>query len=133
MPPQLAAFFSKYGVYIGIAVVGMLILTLAFCQGKQSGKQGEVINQQERELDFNAAEKGAAVTASDKRVSDVVRVAMEAKELQDALETETDPYARRVLRGCIVLRQQGRDTSGIPGCLRPASRPGTAVPDGGAR
>lgn len=129
MPPQLAAFFSKYGVYIGIAVVGMLILTLAFCQGKQSGKQGEVINQQERELDFKAAEGDAKTAASDKRVTDEVRVAMELKELTDALETETDPYARRVLRGCIVMRQQGRDTGVIPGCSRPASGPGTAVPN----
>lgn len=123
MPP----FLAKYGIYIGIAFAAVLILSLAFCQGKRAGEQGEVIDQQERELDFKAAEGGAKTAASDKRVTDEVRVAMELKELTDALETETDPYARRVLRGCIVMRQQGRDTGVIPGCSRPASRPGTAV------
>lgn len=127
MPPQLAAFLSKYGVYLGIVVVAIVILSLAFCEGKKSGRAGEVIDQQERELDFKAAEGDAQTEASKTRVEDVVRVAMEAKELTDALEAETDPYKRRVLRGCIVMRQQGRDTSSVPQCSRPASGPGAAV------
>lgn len=129
MPPALAKFLSKYGVYLGIIVVGMIILSLAFCQGAKSGRQGEVIDQQERELDFKAAEGGAQTKASDVRVEDVVRVAMQTKELTDALKTEPDTDRRRVLRGCIIMRQQGRDTSVIPQCSRPASGSGTAVPN----
>ena len=129
MPPSLAKFFAKYGVYVGIVLVGMLILSLAFCQGKQAGRSSEVIKQQERELDFKAAEGDATTKASDVRVEDVVRVAMQTKELTDALKAEPDTDRRRVLRGCIIMRQQGRDTSVIPQCSRPASGSGTAVPN----
>lgn len=116
MPPMFSKFFARYGLYVGIVVLTVLILTLVYCTGRNAGKSDEVIDQQERELDFKAAEGDANANAAETRVDDAVRIAAEEKELQDALKAETDPAARRVLRGCIILRQQGRDTSGIPEC-----------------
>ena len=54
--------------------------------------------------------------AGDQRVKDATTAAQQERELSDALKATNDPDRQRALRGCIILRQQGRDTANIPAC-----------------
>jgi hypothetical protein len=111
-----AALLKKYGPYAAIALVAIGILSLTYCEGKKSGKTGEVIQQQEREIETQEKLGEANVGAADRRVEDAKKAVEQEKELIDALKTTQDPARQRVLRGCIILRQQGRDTSSISAC-----------------
>lgn len=100
----------------GVALLLCLVLLLTYCAGRDDGKTGEVVKQQEREIetqrDLNAANEGAAGA----RVDQTAKAAQQEKELTDAIKATDDPDRRRVLRGCVIMRQQGRDTSDIPAC-----------------
>lgn len=110
------AFLKKWWPVIGAAILMGSLLTLAYCKGESAGKNGEIINQQEREIetqkDLNSANENAAAT----RLEDAARAAQQEKELTDVVQSTVDPDARRRLRGCIILRQQGRDLEDIPAC-----------------
>ena len=112
MPP----FLTKYWPLLAAAALFAALLTLAFCQGKQSGKSSEVIKQQGREIETQQDLGEANSNAADARVNDAVRTARERKELDDATKATQDPDRQRALRGCVILRQQGRDTANIPEC-----------------
>jgi len=115
MPP----FLAKYGIYIGIALVVALILGLTYCQGQKAGKSGEVVKQQQREIGVQRDVGKANENAAEARVADTARAAQQERELKDALNATDDPARQRVLRGCLILRQQGRDTQDIPACRGP--------------
>ena len=116
--PAIAAgaFFKKFWPYFAVAGIVALLLTLTYCSGKSAGKADEVIEQQDRELevqeDLGKANEGAA----GQRVEDEVQTEQERRELQDALKATDDPDRQRAQRGCVILRQQGRDTSRFPAC-----------------
>lgn len=112
----LPPFLAKYGIYLAIAAVAVAVLMLAFCQGKQTGKSGEVVKQQGREIETQIDLGRANENAADARVKDATTAAKQEKELTDALEASKDPDRQRALRGCAILRQQGRDTSNLPAC-----------------
>lgn len=107
---------------LGFVISLGLILLLAYCQGRDDGRSGEVIEQQKREIEVQQDLGEAAAASAEARVRDAVRAEQQKKELQDALEATSDPDRQRALRGCVILRQQGRDTSGIPACSGSASR-----------
>jgi hypothetical protein len=119
------AFISanKIAFYLGLALLVVAILTLAYCTGRQDGKTGEVVKQQEREIEVQKDVGDANTKAADRRVEDAVKAEREQKELTDALKATTDPDRQRALRGCVILRQQGRDTSRIPACSGSGGRP----------
>lgn len=116
IPPQVAGFLSKYGIWLGIAALMTTILTVAYCAGRTAGKNVEVLKQQEREIETQRDINDANETAAGKRVEDAKREAAQKKELEDALKATDDPDRQRALRGCIILRQQGKDTSNLPAC-----------------
>jgi hypothetical protein len=116
MTPQFAAFASKHAIKFVIVLVLLLVLLTAYCSGRKDGKTGEVVKQQAREIKTQEKLGDANTGAADQRVIDATKAVEQKKELTDALETTTDPDRRRVLRGCIIMRQQGRDTSSIPAC-----------------
>lgn len=109
-------FLAKYGIYLAIAAVAVAILMLAFCQGKQSGKSGEVVKQQKREIETQIDLGRANENAANARVKDATKAVQQEKELTDALQASKDPDRQRALRGCTILRQQGRDLKDIPAC-----------------
>lgn len=111
---------ARLAFYGGIAALVALVLLLAYCTGRGDGKRVEVVKQQERTIEVLEDVGEANEAAAGTRVADTKRIALNEKELADALKAETDPDTRRVLRGCIIMRQQGRDTTGIPACGRPA-------------
>lgn len=116
IPLAASAFFKKWWPAIASAALFGTLLTLAYCNGRSAGKSGEVIGQQSRELEVQKDLGGANSNASDARVIDAVKIEQQEKELNDAIASTKSPDRRRVLRGCIILQQQGRNPSDFPAC-----------------
>jgi hypothetical protein len=116
LPFTIPEKLLKYGPLIIAGLIVAVLLTLSYCSGHKAGKQGEIVGQQEREIETQRDLGKANEKAADRMLEDAAGLAAQEKELKDALEATTDPDLRRTLRGCIILRQQGRDTSHIPAC-----------------
>lgn len=113
------AFLKKWWPVLAAAALFGTLLTLAYCKGQSAGKSGEVVKQQSREIKTQQDLGKAGENAAAARVDSAVKLEQQKRELNDALEATQDPDRQRALRGCIILRQQGRDTSHIPACGRP--------------
>jgi len=115
----ISAFLKKWWIVLAAAALFGTLLSLAYCKGQSAGKSKEVVAQQKREIQTQRDLGKANENAADQRVKDAVKTEQQKRELNDALEATQDPDRQRALRGCIILRQQGRDTSHIPACGRP--------------
>jgi hypothetical protein len=126
IPTFLVTRFGKTGaklVFFGGIVLALLLAVLTvYLVGRGDGKRSEVVGQLEREVEVQGELNAAGEGAASRRVDDAVRSAEQEEELRDALEATEDPDRQRVLRGCVILRQQGRDTSRIPACAGPPSQ-----------
>lgn len=110
-------FLSSRWPYIAAGVVILMcVLLLAYCTGRMDGKSGEVIKQQDREIKVQTKIGDANTKASDTRVDDATRLQRQQQEIEDAVRNSTGPDDVRAQRGCVILRQQGRDTLSIPAC-----------------
>lgn len=116
IPLSVAGLLKKWWPAFAVAAIFGLLLGTAYCKGQSAGQQGEVVKQQDRELEVQSDLGRANDVAANQRVKDAAEAVHQEKELQDALDTTNDPDRRRALRGCIILRQQGRDTQDIPEC-----------------
>lgn len=121
---------ARYGpeaarvVFFGSIIVAALLIGLTvYMLGRSDGKTGEIVKRREAQIELQAEIKQADQRAADTRVGDAVRMEQQRKELDDAFKAANGPDDRRALRGCVVMRQQGRDTTGIPGCQRFESQP----------
>lgn len=103
-----SAFLKKYGIYLGIAAAIIAVLTLTYCQGQKAGKSGEVIKEQGRTIQTQKEVGAANENAAGARVADATKAAQQERDLKDALAATNDPNRQRVLRGCLIIRQQGR-------------------------
>jgi hypothetical protein len=124
MPP----FLAKYWIYFALAAFVAVVFTLTYCQGQKAGKSGEVVKQQGRTIQVQQEVGAANENAAGARVSDATKAAQQTKDLQDALDATNDPARQRVLRGCIILQQQGRNIENIPACRGPSAGGGTNLP-----
>ena len=116
MNPAIAIFLKRWWPALAGALVLVSVLSLAYCKGQSAGKSGEVVKQQKREIQTQQELGRANEKAGDRRMEDAARSTAQQKELEDALAASKDPDRQRALRGCIILRQQGRDTSNLPAC-----------------
>lgn len=120
IPAALIARFgptgAKIAFYGAISALITLTLLLAYCTGRGDGKSKEVIGQQKREIQTQQDLGKANENAGTARLNDAAKAAAQEKELDDALKATQSPDGQRALRGCVILRQQGRDTSHIPAC-----------------
>lgn len=116
LPAKAAAIGKKIAPYAIVAVVIGLVLLLAYCQGREDGKTGAIVAEQERTIEVQASESTAAEAAASERVADEVGLAKQNQELIDASKHSESDDARRIRRGCLILQQQGRDTSKFPAC-----------------
>lgn len=116
MPPQVAAFFGKFGIYIGIVLAVIAVLALTYCKGESAGKSGAVVKEQKRTIQVQQEVGAANENAAGARVADTAKAAQQERELTNALNASKDPNRQRVLRGCLIMRQQGRNTKNIPAC-----------------
>jgi hypothetical protein len=115
----------------GFIVIGMA-LALAVCWW---GWTRAADARDEAEADLRAAEAEIALlqhqaalveTAAEERAADTDTLRTQDRELSDARNHEGDDAdTRRVRRLCVVMRQQGRDTSGLAACQRFAGEGGT--------
>lgn len=112
----LPPFLAKYGLYILGALAVVAILGLAYCEGHKTGKTGEVVQEQKRTIQTQQEVGSANENAAAARVSDATKSEQQKKELSDALNSSNDPSQQRIARGCLILRQQHRDTKNIPEC-----------------
>lgn len=117
----MQALLAKYWPYIVIAGAVAALLMLAYCQGHSAGKSGEVVKEQRRTIEIQNQVGAANENAAGARVADATKTAQQERELKDALASTSDPARRRVLRGCLIMRQQGRDTKNIPACSGPSA------------
>jgi len=109
-------FLKRWWPAILAGVVIAAGVTIIYFRGFDAGKTGEVVKAVQREAEVQVRINDANENASAARVEAATALQGQAQELQDA-EKETDSLdAVRVKRGCVVLRQQGRDVSKIPAC-----------------
>jgi hypothetical protein len=110
--PKLA----KVVFYGGIVFVLLLLLVGFILYEQHVGSQKEVAKQQARELKVQQQVDKANNFNADIRVEDAVRSERQTQELKDVVKNAPNPDAARIARGCLILRQQGRDTSHVAGC-----------------
>lgn len=116
MPFTMPPFLAKYGIYLALAGVVAAILILTYCSGQHAGKSGEVVHEQARTIQVQQNVGKANDNAAGTRVADATKAAQQERDLKDALNATNDPDRQRTLRGCLILRQQGRNTANIPAC-----------------
>jgi hypothetical protein len=114
----LPPFLAKYGIYLAIAALVAAALGLAYCKGQSAGKSGEVVKEQARTIQVQQEVGTANENAAGARVADATKSVQQEKELSDALNATKDPSRQRVLRGCIIMRQQGRREKDLPAACR---------------
>lgn len=119
MPSWIAVkgFLSTKWPWIaaGVVILSALLL-LSYCTGRFDGKKDEVIGQQQREIDVQTKVGDANEKAAGSRVNDATKLQRQQQEIEDAVRNASGPDDVRAKRGCVILRQQGRDTSAIPAC-----------------
>lgn len=106
----------KWWPFAAIGLLVVAILSLTYCSGKTAGKSGEVVKQQEREIDTQHDLGNANDAAAGQRVEDAIRLTDQQRELDNAEKSGDDADKRRISRGCVILRQQGRNLQDIPAC-----------------
>lgn len=98
----------------GVVIFGGVLFI--YLHGISVGKTGEVVKQVKREAEVQVKINEANENASAARVDAERDLADQARELKDAEQDAASLDAIRIKRGCVILRQQGRDTSRIPAC-----------------
>lgn len=120
IPLSLITRFGPKGakvVFFGALLLAVLVVGLVvYAIGRGDGKQGQLTFELQREVKVQADVGDANTNASDARVEDAVESEQQQKELKDALDATQNLDRQRALRGCVIMRQQGRDTSRIPAC-----------------
>lgn len=102
---------DRIAPYAAIIIVAGACLLLAYCTLREKPEPSHTsqIKAISEDLDANA-------NIADIRVEDAVRAEQQQREIEDAVKNSTGPDDLRALRGCVILRQQGRDTSKIAAC-----------------
>lgn len=116
IPFAARMFLTKWWPAIAAIVVILGILTYVYFHAFSAGKTTEVVKQVQREAEVQVKINDANENASAARVDAERELAEQARELQDAQQDADSLDTIRIKRGCVVLRQQGRDTSKIPAC-----------------
>lgn len=107
---------SKLTWILGSVVIIGLLLALTYYSGKKDGRKDVIIEQQEREIKAQKKIKKADSQAADRRLQDYQYDEEQQREIEDAVRNAKGPDDLRARRGCVILRQQGRDTTIIPAC-----------------
>lgn len=109
---KLGAVGAKFAVFGTIAALVGVILLLTYCaSGTHEKSKQDAATIKVQELGTKADDNAAAA-----RVEDAKRSAQQQQELDNAIDNSLSPDDQRRRSGCVILRQQGRDTSHIPQC-----------------
>jgi len=111
------AGLGKWRLPLVIGVLAVLALALTYCQGRSAGKAGEQLKQAEAAARVDAAGDKADAKAAESRVDTAKDLAAQQQELKDATRNAQSHDDARRLRGCAILRQQGRQADAVAaGC-----------------
>jgi len=116
IPFAVRMFLTNWWPVLLAGVVIIAGITTVYLRGASAGKSGEVVKQVQREAETQAQVNEANENASAARVEASIALEKQAQELKDAEATTDSLDALRIKRGCVILRQQGRDTTKIPAC-----------------
>lgn len=103
---------GETALWLVLALLVAAVLALTYCSG---GKDAQIA-QQKADAKVDQKVDKADAKAAEQRVEDAVRLEQQEKELDDAVKADHNADRTRALRGCVIMRQQGRDTSKIPAC-----------------
>lgn len=116
IPFAARAFLGKWWPALLAGVVILIAVGYIYSRGVNAGKTSEQLKEAKNELEVVTKVEGANVSAADARVKDATVHQEQAQEIKDAVrDSKTLDDARRK-RGCVILRQQGRDTTKIAAC-----------------
>lgn len=116
IPFGVRMWLTKWWPALLAGVVILIAVGVIYSRGFSAGKTGEVVKQVQRENEVQKQIIDVNEKAATDRVESETRLQEQAQELKDAqADAESLDDARR-RRGCVILRQQGRDTSRIPAC-----------------
>ena len=116
IPFAARMFLTKWWPALLAGVVIIAGIAIIYTRGVSAGKTGEVVKQVQREAEVQVKINDANENASAARVDAERELATQAQELKDAQQDADSLDTIRIKRGCVVLRQQGRDVSKIPAC-----------------
>ena len=116
IPFTIRMWLTKWWPALLAGVVIAIAVGVIYFRGVSAGKTGAQVQAQKREVKIQIEVKDANENASAARVEDTSELQNQMQELKDAQRDAKDLDDARRKRGCIVLRQQGRDTSRIPAC-----------------
>lgn len=116
IPFAARMFLTKWWPALLAGVVIIAAIVIIYTRGVSAGKTGEVVKQVQREAEVQTKINEVNENASAARVDAERQLADQARELKDAEQDAASLDAVRIKRGCVILRQQGRDTSRIPAC-----------------
>ncbi len=102
---------KRIAPYLLIALFAAICLSLAYCVVREPAESSPA-----QTIQINPAELGVNANIADVRTEDAVRAEKQQREIEDAVANSTGPDDVRARRGCVILRQQGRDTSQLPAC-----------------
>lgn len=126
----LPPFLQRWGLLIGLVLLAVILLGLAYCSGRDAGRDAEASAGKDRTIQAERQIGAANTKAADARVDQAKQLEQQRKELDDARiivpgDSADDARARY---GCRVMQQQGRDPNSNPTCRRLAGPVGTPVP-----
>lgn len=116
IPFAARAFLGKWWPALLAGVVIIAGITVIYMRGVSAGKTGEQVKAVQRENEVQVKINDANENASAARVEAATKLEQQQRELEDVQSEAGSVDALRVKRGCVVLRQQGRDVSKIPAC-----------------
>lgn len=116
LPFAARQFLAKWWPALLAGVVIIVAVTVIYFRGYSAGKTGEVVKQVQREAEVQVEINNANENASAARVEAATKLEQQQRELEDVQSEAGSVDALRIKRGCVVLRQQGRDISKIPAC-----------------
>lgn len=114
------------------SVIGLLLLFVAFSLGHIMGKKSAAMQLAKANVEALATASASAEVIAEQRVDDAELILRQEQELKDVQQGCASDADCRVRRGCVILRQQGSDTSGIPACNRVGNGVRAPVPSGSA-
>lgn len=119
LPPNVVTLWgSWWKALVGAAAVAPLVFLLGQCSGESNAKARLEASLAKAETKAVRRDGAAKAKADVERRADDKATSKLERELNDAVAPLPDakPSARRVARGCVQLRDAGKDTSHLPQC-----------------
>lgn len=107
-PAAIGGFIKRFWPFM-LAGIAVLILLLAYCEGRKSGSNAADLSREKGNVETLKNTAAASENASVARLDDQQRQQQEQSELQKVTRNETDPARRnRAFHRCLRDQQAAR-------------------------